>query len=114
MKQSFAIMLSFSLLVSIFLQGCGVANQPYVKNDASEAAPLKMIRYETPNVRIYMPLPQSQYREQRTEEVYLPYGGTYRKTTEYISQNPRYAKVTPRHRIVNEGRYDSEKAQEQE
>ena len=44
MKQSFAIMLSFSLLVSIFLQGCGVANQPYVKNDASEAAPLKMIR----------------------------------------------------------------------
>lgn len=36
-----------------FLQGCGVANQPYVKNDASEAAPLKMIRYETPNVRVY-------------------------------------------------------------
>lgn len=72
------------------------------------------VSIQTPNVRIYMPLPQSQYREQRTEEVYLPYGGTYRKTTEYISQNPRYAKVTPRHRIVNEGRYDSEKAQEQE
>jgi len=53
MKKSFALMLSFLLFVSIYLHGCGVANQPYVKNDASEAAPLKMIRYETPNVRIY-------------------------------------------------------------
>ncbi len=53
MKKSFAVMLSFLLFVSIYLQGCGVANQPYVKNDASEAAPLKMIRYETPNVRVY-------------------------------------------------------------
>jgi hypothetical protein len=53
MKKSFAVMLSFLLLVSIFLQGCGVANQPYLKKDASDATPLKMIRYETPNLRVY-------------------------------------------------------------
>jgi hypothetical protein len=53
MKKYFVLMLSFVFISSLVLQGCYVANQPYLKNDASEAAPLKVYRIVTPNHRVY-------------------------------------------------------------
>jgi len=54
MKRLFTIILSLSLLINFSLQGCTtMPNQPYTKKDASEATPLKMIRYETPKLKVY-------------------------------------------------------------
>ncbi len=54
MKRLFAIVLSLLLLTSFSLQGCTtMPSQPYTKKDASEATPLKMIRYETPKLKVY-------------------------------------------------------------
>ena len=54
MKKYFSCILSFLLLSSFALQGCTkMPNQPYLKKEASEAAPLKMERYETPSLRVY-------------------------------------------------------------
>lgn len=53
MKKYFVLMLSFVLITSLVLQGCSVANQPYLKKNASEAAPLKVTRVVTPNYRVY-------------------------------------------------------------
>ena len=44
----------------------------------------------TPHVQIVVQ-PETQTHYQSTEEVYLPYGGTYRKTTESIAQYPAYS-----------------------
>ncbi|OUY05975.1 hypothetical protein [Acinetobacter populi] len=63
----------------------------------------------TPNVQVYI-APQSQYHYQSSEEVYLPYGGTYKKTTEYLPQYPLYtAPPPPRNAvIIHQGRYDAD------
>lgn len=59
----------------------------------------------TPHAGIYVS-PQPQYHYQKTEEVYLPYGGTYRKTTDYIPQYPRYTPVRPSNRtVLKQGHY---------
>lgn len=44
----------------------------------------------TPHVQIVVQ-PETQTHYQSTEEVYLPYGGTYRKTTESIAKYPGYS-----------------------
>ncbi len=44
----------------------------------------------TPHVQIVVQ-PETQTHYQSTEEVYLPYGGTYRKTTESIAKYPAYS-----------------------
>nr|WP_298890653.1 hypothetical protein [uncultured Acinetobacter sp.] len=44
----------------------------------------------TPHVQIHVQ-PETQTHYQSTEEVYLPYGGTYRKTTESIAKYPAYS-----------------------
>jgi hypothetical protein len=54
MKKFFSFILSLFLLVSFILQGCtAMPNQPYIKKETSEATPLKMIRYETPKLKVY-------------------------------------------------------------
>ena len=61
------------------------------------------ISINTPHVGIYVdPTPQYQY--QRIEEVYLPQGGTYRSTTQYI---PQYAQPVypPQRRVVGGGHF---------
>lgn len=60
----------------------------------------------TPHVGIYV-TPEPSHHYQKTEEVYLPYGGTYRSVTEYIPQysNDPYA---PKRRIVSSGYYDGD------
>lgn len=44
----------------------------------------------TPHVQIQVQ-PETQTHYHSTEEVYLPYGGTYRKTTESTAQYPAYS-----------------------
>lgn len=59
----------------------------------------------TPNVQIYV-APQTQYHYQKTEEVYLPQGGTYRKTTDYIPQYPRYTPIQPHSgKVLQQGHF---------
>ena len=55
----------------------------------------------TPHVGIYVE-PEPTYHYQKTEEVYLPYGGTYRSVTEYTPQ-PTYP---AKRRVIQSGRYD--------
>ena len=50
----------------------------------------------TPHVQIHVQ-PETQTHYQSTEEVYLPYGGTYRKTTESTGQYPVYPQYTYPH-----------------
>lgn len=54
MKKLIKLSLLFLLITSFTLSGCtALPNQPYLKSDASEAIPMKMIRYETPELRVY-------------------------------------------------------------
>ena len=58
----------------------------------------------TPHVDVYIQSqPQTHY--QRTEEVYLPYGGNYRSVTEYV---PMYSSPYGQNRVVIQGHYYSE------
>lgn len=58
----------------------------------------------TPHVGIYVD-PEPQYHYQKTEEIYLPQGGTYRSTTEYVPQYP--VSNDPKRRIINRGKFYS-------
>jgi hypothetical protein len=53
MKKCCTKVLAFTFLVSFILQGCSLPNQPYVKKEAYEATPLKVVRYLTPDIRRY-------------------------------------------------------------
>ncbi|MGD0021534.1 MAG: hypothetical protein ABSC54_04455 [Smithellaceae bacterium] len=53
MKKCCTKVLAFTFLISFILQGCSLPNQPYVKKDVSEATPLKVVRYLTPDIRRY-------------------------------------------------------------
>lgn len=53
MKRRFSVVLAFVLLVSFTLNACSLQNKPYVRKDASEASPLKVARYESPNMFLY-------------------------------------------------------------
>ncbi|MRR15229.1 MAG: hypothetical protein EG826_02105 [Deltaproteobacteria bacterium] len=55
MKKFLSVVLSLIITVCLLLQGCGLPNQPYIKKDASEAAPLEIRRLETPDYRVYSP-----------------------------------------------------------
>ncbi len=58
----------------------------------------------TPHVQVYVE-PETTYRVEKNEEVYLPYGGTYSKKTEYISQYPQnYIPYSPR-TVIGQGRF---------
>ena len=59
----------------------------------------------TPHVEVYLQ-PETQHSYQKTEEIYLPQGGTYRSTTEYISDNTPYSYPAQR-RILKQGQFDS-------
>ncbi|SNX44965.1 hypothetical protein SAMN05421731_104332 [Acinetobacter puyangensis] len=62
----------------------------------------------TPNVQVYIAA-QPQYHYQSSEEVYLPYGGTYKKTTEYLPQYPIHTAPPPRDAIIiHQGYYDAQ------
>lgn len=71
----------------------------------------------TPHVQIHVQ-PETQTHYQSTEEVYLPYGGTYRKTTESIAQYPAYSQYgypysnTQNKRtygkVIQQGKYQSD------
>lgn len=56
-----------------------------------------------PHVGIYVE-PQQQYHYQHTEEVYLPEGGTYRSTVEYVPQYAPYP-VYPQRRVLGQGQF---------
>lgn len=67
----------------------------------------------TPNVQVYLQ-PQTQYHYQSSEEVYLPYGGTYRKTTEYLPQTqyaypvnryPQYPNTRRYGKVIQQGNF---------
>lgn len=58
----------------------------------------------TPHVDVQI-YPQTQQHYQRTEEVYLPYGGTYRSVTEYA---PVYPTPYGQNRVVIQGHYYSD------
>ena len=54
MKKCFAVTLSFLLLFSIILQGCTtMPNQPFLKKETAVPGPVKILRYETPNIKVY-------------------------------------------------------------
>ena len=53
MKKKYTEVAAFIFLVVIVIQGCALPNQPYVKKEASEATPLKVVRYLTPDIRRY-------------------------------------------------------------
>lgn len=54
MKKCFAVTLSFLLLFSLILQGCTtMPNQPFLKKETAVPGPVKIIRYETPNIKVY-------------------------------------------------------------
>ena len=57
----------------------------------------------TPHVGIYVN-PEPSYHYQKTEEVYLPQGGTYRSVTEYIPQSidPPYSQ---KRRVIGSGQF---------
>lgn len=57
----------------------------------------------TPHVEVYLQ-PEIQHTYQHTEEIYLPHGGTYRSTTEYVPQYapPRYP---AQRRVLIQGQY---------
>ena len=59
----------------------------------------------TPHVGIYID-PEPSYRYQKTEEVYLPYGGTYRSVTEYVPQTT--SPYAPKRKVLNSGYYSDE------
>lgn len=71
----------------------------------------------TPHVQIHVQ-PETQTHYQSTEEVYLPYGGTYRKTTESIAKYPAYSQYgypysnTQNKRtygkVIQQGKYQSD------
>ena len=63
----------------------------------------------TPHVGIYVD-PQPAVSYQKTEEVYLPYGGTYKSVTEYIPQSSVYP-AQPQRRVIRSGYYDAENQQ---
>lgn len=58
----------------------------------------------TPNVQVYV-VPQLQYHYQSSEEVYLPYGGTYKKTTEYLPQYSIHTAPPRNTVIIHQGHY---------
>jgi len=54
MKKCFAVTLSFLLLFSLVLQGCTtMPNQPFLKKETAVPGPVKIIGYETPNIKVY-------------------------------------------------------------
>jgi hypothetical protein len=53
MKKFTTKVTAFIFLFIIVIQGCALPNQPYVKKEASEATPLKVVRYSAPDVRRY-------------------------------------------------------------
>lgn len=57
----------------------------------------------TPHVDIYADLPVQQHYE-RTEEVYLPQGGTYRSTTQYLTP-PSNVPARLQRRVIAQGQF---------
>lgn len=88
--------------------------QHYPPQKYSQYPQRPQIAVVTPNVGIYV-TPQPQYHYQKTEEVYLPYGGTYRKTTDYIPQYSHYGAIPtqPSSRtVIQQGHYYIEQEQQ--
>ncbi len=61
------------------------------------------IAVQTPRVSVYY-APPVQQRYEQTEEVYLPYGGTYRKTTQYQTVQP-HARYPSAGVVLRSGQY---------
>jgi hypothetical protein len=53
MKRYFAGILALILLNTFIFQGCSLPDKLYLKKDTIIATPLKVIRYETPDIRRY-------------------------------------------------------------
>jgi hypothetical protein len=53
MKIFYTKVAAFIFFVIIVIQGCALPNQPYVKKEASDATPLKVVRYLSPDIRRY-------------------------------------------------------------
>jgi len=53
MKKRFSCILAFVFLFTFIFQACTLPNKPYIKKDASEATPLKAVRYESPSMVAY-------------------------------------------------------------
>lgn len=53
MKKSFIRIFAFLFFVSFILQGCSMPNQPYIRKEPLETMPMKVARYDTPNLRVY-------------------------------------------------------------
>jgi hypothetical protein len=53
MKKTYTKVAAFIFIAVMVIQGCALPNQPYVKKEAAEATPLKVVRYLTPDIRRY-------------------------------------------------------------
>lgn len=72
-------------------------------SDRSRYYPARRSQFSvnTPHVDVHI-YPQTQQYYQQTEEVYLPYGGTYRSVTEHA---PMYQAPYGQNRVVIHGNY---------
>ncbi len=53
MKKNFIRIFTLLFAVVCILQGCSLPNQPYVRKEPLETMPMKVARYDTPDLRVY-------------------------------------------------------------